>query len=392
MHALAGAIALAALAPGAEGFMSSGALSSPATSWRTTPVRRGRSLAAASVEVSEVKKCLSREYTSFFTPMETEFYEQDVTFVDPLSTLVGIDKYENNVDLLAGRTPLGSFLFSDASILLHSVDETGPNQLRTRWTLRMTISGLPWKPTARFTGVSDYTLSAASGKIARQQDYWDSVNLEGGRYGAKDLISGIKDFVAQVKPADDAASALGMELPSILLRRGIGYDVRRYPRCRVARTPYTNRPEGFDKLGSYASGENKASIKIQPLAPSLVIAEKKEGGKKTMEWPLFFLMDGTDEAAEIEKSAQAAPEPNAESISLEMASYDTMAVLTFSDAATAEAVAYYHQKLMDKCVEDGLTPADECAEKIIFAQYDPIFALKAKRNEVWVPLKAHDWM
>ena len=67
-------------------------------------------------------------------------------------------------------------------------------------------------------------------------------------------------------------------------------------------------------MGSYASGENKASIKIQPLAPSLVIAEKKEGGKKTMEWPLFFLMDGTDEAAEIEKSAQAAPEPNAESI------------------------------------------------------------------------------
>ena len=209
----------------------------------------------------------------------------------------------------------------------------------------------------------------------------------------------------------------------------------------MARTPYTNRPEGFDKLGSYASGENKAKIKIQPLAPSLVTAEKKEGGKKTMEWPLFFLMDGTDEAAEIEKSAQAAPDPTAESIrsvgwglphytfiyatphhtkcftrhpivtqvlnapvatptltatlpsiSLEMASYDTVAVLTFSDAATAEAVAYYHQKLMDKCVEDGLTPADECAEKILFAQYDPIFALKAKRNEVWVPLKAHDWM
>lgn len=205
-----GAVALAALARGAQGFTSSGsgAVSSlPATSWRTTPVRRGRSLAAASVEVADVKKCLSREYTSFFTPMEKEFYEQDVTFVDPLSTLVGIDKYANNVDLLAGRTPLGSFLFSDASILLHSVDETGPNQLRTRWTLRMTISGLPWKPTARFTGVSDYTLSAGSGKIAKQQDYWDSVNLEGGRYGAKDLISGIKDFVAQVKPADDGGCA-----------------------------------------------------------------------------------------------------------------------------------------------------------------------------------------
>ena len=111
-----------------------------------------------------------------------------------------------------------------------------------------------------------------------------------------------------------------------------------------------------------------------------------------MEWPLFFLMDGVDEAAEIEKSSQAAPEAEAESISLETASYDTVAVLEFSNAATEEAVNYYHKLLMEKCEADGLSPADECAEKLIFAQYDPIYALKTKRNEVWVPLKAHDWM
>ena len=55
-------------------------------------------------------------------------------------------------------------------------------------------------------------------------------------------------------------------------------------------------------------------------------------------------------------------------------------------------MSYYHERLMEKCRADGLTPAAECEEKLMFAQYDPIYALKTKRNEVWVPLDAHDWM
>ena len=90
--------------------------------------------------------------------MEMEFYDEKVTFRDPLTTLNSIEAYKNNVDLLAGRTTLGAFLFRDAGIVLHSVEDIAPGALRTRWTLEMTMKALPWQPTAYFSGVSDYTV------------------------------------------------------------------------------------------------------------------------------------------------------------------------------------------------------------------------------------------
>ena len=133
---------------------------------------------------NELMKCLRREYTSFFSPMEKRFYSQDVQFIDPLNEFQGINKYQNNVDLLAGRTRLGSFLFSDASIAMHSVkivnvddvingvtssSSSGDDmRIETRWTLQVTAKSLPWKPRARFTGISLYTL-AKNGIIVKQE-------------------------------------------------------------------------------------------------------------------------------------------------------------------------------------------------------------------------------
>ena len=92
------------------------------------------------------------------------FFCRTVTFEDPLTTLTGVESYKNNVDLLAGRTFLGSLLFAGADIVLHSVEETGANSLRTRWTLQMTMKVFPWRPTAYFTGVSDYEVDPSSGE------------------------------------------------------------------------------------------------------------------------------------------------------------------------------------------------------------------------------------
>ncbi len=74
--------------------------------------------------------------------METEFYDPKVTFSDPLTTLTGVEKYEDNVDLLAGRTPLGAFLFKDASILLHGVEDTG-NHALFRLAVALVYSSCP---------------------------------------------------------------------------------------------------------------------------------------------------------------------------------------------------------------------------------------------------------
>jgi hypothetical protein len=78
-------------------------------------------MAHLSNAIQDLKIVLRQEYTSFFNPMRTEYYANDVSFEDPLNSLQGIQAYQNNVDLLASRTLLGSILFSDAGIVLHSI-------------------------------------------------------------------------------------------------------------------------------------------------------------------------------------------------------------------------------------------------------------------------------
>ena len=116
--------------------------------------------------VNKLKKVLEREYVSFFKPMQREYYAEDVSFDDPMTSLAGVDSYQKNVDMLSSRTLLGSLLFRDASIALHSVEggDVSPtdgsiSNIITRWTLRFCFKLLPWAPTARFTGISVYEVS-----------------------------------------------------------------------------------------------------------------------------------------------------------------------------------------------------------------------------------------
>lgn len=220
--------------------------------------------------VDQLKRVLTREYVSFFSPMETEYYSSDVTFQDPLTSLSGVDKYQNNVDMLSGRTLLGSLLFSDASINLHSVkggevsfDESSGtmaiSDIVTRWTLRFCFKILPWKPTARFSGISVYKARAGGSEgvqIFQQNDYWDSINLQpDGTYHAVDKAVGLADFLDQLKPSDINAPSAAPELPFELLRRGIDYEVRRYPKFTAAKLDYERRDEGFSTLGSFCRGK-----------------------------------------------------------------------------------------------------------------------------------------
>eukprot|EP01041_Mallomonas_annulata_P006879 gene6879-13953_t len=75
--------------------------------------------------------------------MDKTFYESDVSFMDPLLDITGIDNYQSNVDMLAGRNMFGSFLFKDASIALHSIVKPSENKLMTKWTLRVTVKAIP---------------------------------------------------------------------------------------------------------------------------------------------------------------------------------------------------------------------------------------------------------
>lgn len=159
----------------------------------------------------ELEKVLRKEYGSFFSPMFKQYYSSDVEFIDPLNTLVGIDKYQQNVDMLAGRTTMGNVLFKDATISLHNVEFLSENKLQTRWTLQVTVKSLPWQPRPRFTGISVYTLNE-NGVITKQEDYWDSINLTNGKYNKVSFVEALGDFLGQIQ-RESGAEMSAPELP-----------------------------------------------------------------------------------------------------------------------------------------------------------------------------------
>mmetsp|Transcript_16061 Transcript_16061/g.38019 ORF Transcript_16061/g.38019 Transcript_16061/m.38019 type:complete len:309 (-) Transcript_16061:254-1180(-) len=183
----------------------------------------------------DLKECLAREYRSFFRPFEEEFYDEDVSFVDPLNNLKGKASYKSNVEMLSGESFVGNVLFSDGFIDLHGVEEVPgePTKLRTRWTLGFVFQLLPWKPRAIFSGVSEYTIDAKTAKVLSQRDYWDNLSLQkGGRYVPEPPLSGLKDLVLQLlpsalKPAEARELTEAASARWDLLRRAAAYRVYR---------------------------------------------------------------------------------------------------------------------------------------------------------------------
>eukprot|EP01036_Dinobryon_divergens_P040801 gene40801-54002_t len=260
--------------------------------------------------------------------MEKTFYESDVSFMDPLLDITGIDKYQSNVDMLAGRNMFGSLLFKDASIALHSIVKPSENKLMTRWTLRVTVKAIPWAPTARFTGVSIYTLNS-SGKVIKQEDYWDSINLKNGQYEKVPFLEGLSDFLGQLKQ-EAGAQVAAPEMPYELLRRANRYEIRRYPAYLAAETIYDQRNEGYDRLGSYAQGSNSGDVRLEYFSPTLMRINDANGRRsKVMSWPLAYKMPGSSLP-----SLSTLPEPTISRIKLIEQPESVIAVTRFEMPAT----------------------------------------------------------
>ena len=60
---------------------------------------------------------LKREYSSFFSPMEMELYDPDVSFNDPLVSFTGTSAFKANVDMLSGGSAVGKLLFDDCGLV-----------------------------------------------------------------------------------------------------------------------------------------------------------------------------------------------------------------------------------------------------------------------------------
>jgi Uncharacterized conserved protein (DUF2358)/SOUL heme-binding protein len=345
--------------------------------------------------VDKLKKVLNREYVSFFDPMQKEYYSQGVSFDDPMTSLSGVDAYQNNVDMLASRTLMGKFLFQDGGIVLHSITggEVQPDgsisDIITRWTLRVTVKVLPWQPTARFSGISVYEVSPGGSEgvlVDHQTDYWDSINIQqGGDYTKVDKGIAIKDFLDQLKPDNGNAAAAGVEMPYQLLRRGKDYEVRRYPAYNAATIPYDRRDEGYDLLATITKG-------IEPLTPA-IMEVPDDNSQKTMSWPLNFAPPGQTNPPAIPQSVtETARQPMWKDCELGTVDSKVIAVGSFADASVAPVVRKADAKLRAALRRDGISVPDK-SDSVKFAQYDAIFTLGKRRGEVWIELEdgTHPW-
>lgn len=398
---------LLAVLPTTQGFLTTTPASSAATrSYHGLPATQVAATDSSQLQssVTDLKKVLEREYISFFDPMERDYYSPTVSFEDPMTSLAGVDAYQTNVDMLASRTFLGKILFADAGIVLHSVtggamlDDGSIDQIVTRWTLRVTAKILPWSPTARFSGISVYDVVPGGSKgvmVEHQTDYWDSINVKpdsgkdtGGaeKYQKVDKKIAISDFLGQLKPENAIAPSAGPELPYQVLRRGDGYEVRRYPMYATIKLPYTRRDEAFGTLGAFGSG-------MSPLAPAIMTVS--DDSTKSMRWPLSYAAPGETSPPDMDKAMAKVTEEQYQVTKCEVQSLPSqvVAVGTFSDASMEPVVRKADRLLRERLVRDGLEVEDGTEKRVEFAQYDAIFSMGKRRGETWIPLKdgGHPW-
>lgn len=337
-----------------------------------------------------------------------------------MTSLESIDSYQNNVDMLASRTLMGQFLFSDAGISLHKItggevivnDDTGTStdanggglsisDIQTRWTLRLTAKVFPWKPTARFTGISVYKVVPTNDddddddegvgvKIVGQKDYWDSINIKpnsNGQYQTVDKGVAITDFLNQLKPGGFQAKTAAPELPYQLLRRGNGYEVRKYPSFVGLKLPYKRRDEGFGSLGAFTRG-------MEPLSPAIMEVQNQDTSDKYMIWPLSYTQPGQQEPQIPMEASEKAGTGQWRTIKVITMPQRVVAVGEFSDASMEPVVRKADRELRANLARDGLTPFQETQELVRFAQYDAIFSMGKRRGEVWIDLddtNGHPW-
>jgi len=346
-------------------------------------------------DVNKLKKVLAREYATFFDPMETQYYAKDVSFTDPMTSLSGVESYQKNVDMLASRTAMGKVLFSDAGIVLHNVkggevaEDGSIGDITTRWTLRLTAKIIPWKPTARFSGISVYNVvadpSSSTGvAVKHQTDYWDSINIapnNDGEYQKVDKGVAIKDFLDQLIPGGFVAATAAPELPYQLLRRGDGYEVRRYPGYTGVKLPYRRRDEGFGSLGAFTKG-------MSPLSPALMDVQTDDVSDKFMMWPLTFASPGELEPPVPKDAVENAGQGQLRTMRIVTTSPTVVAVREFSDASMEPVVRNADRELREMLERDGLEALDGSEDQVRFAQYDAIFSMGKRRGEVWIDLAA----
>ncbi|EFW90809.1 SOUL heme-binding protein [Haladaptatus paucihalophilus DX253] len=162
-----------------------------------------------------------------------------------------------------------------------------------------------------------------------------------------------------------------------------GVEIRRYPDTVVAKTTADSQGEAFQRLFRYIQGNNRSRDEIEMTAPVSTGREKiamtapvaSESSDGRME--MAFFLPG-------EYTAEGAPEPEDEAVTIESIEARTLAVRPFSWYATDARVADNRRRLFDTLSAHNLTPT---GDPFLLRYDDPWTPPFMRRNEIAVELE-----
>lgn len=260
-----------------------------------------------------------------------EQYEPYVDFRDPITRYSSIDGYLFNIQMLR-------YLFRP-KFELHSVKQSGPSEITTRWTMTMKFALLPWRPELIFTGVSVMGINPTTGKFLSHVDYWDSI--KDNEYFS---LEGVVDLVKQLR----YYKTPDLETPKyMVLKRTSLYEIRNYEPFIVveAQGDRLTGSKGFKNVTDYIFGNNSSGQMI-PMTTPVITSTSNEA-----------LPDVSIQVVlPLQSELSNLPEPLIDAVQLKEVSGGFMAAIKFSGEATEELVKKMEQSLRSALTADGLDP------------------------------------
>jgi len=111
----------------------------------------------------DILEILKGDYQQFPENQTYSIYAEDVYFKDPLNEFRGVDRYKQNINLIATW-------FEDIELEVRDLRQV-EDTIESEWTLYMN-SPLPWKPRLAIPGTSELKLNCDN-LIISHIDYWD---------------------------------------------------------------------------------------------------------------------------------------------------------------------------------------------------------------------------
>lgn len=267
--------------------------------------------------------------------IDIRLYDKRVEFKDPITKYESLEGYLFNIQLLRR--------VFDPLFELHSVKQTGLNEITTRWTMTMNFRLLPWNPELVFTGTSVMTVNPETGKFCRHVDYWDSIK-NNEYFSFEGLIDVLKQL--QIYKTPD------LETPKYqILKRTADYEVRKYEPFIVVDTKgdKLTGSSGFNNVTGYIFGKNTRAEKIPMTTPVFTQMMDRELSQVHIQIVL-----------PLERQLSELPEPLLEGVKLKKTEENFAAVTKFSGKPTEEIVLDKENFLRSSLIRDGIRPKSGC--------------------------------